>query len=51
LQVFFLVKSSSLEVFEQRFFWRFDVKVLLGPHAFMAWGSFPSLYAPPSSSS
>jgi hypothetical protein len=27
LQVIFSVKSSSLEVFEQPFFWRFDVKV------------------------
>ncbi len=50
LGVIFLVKCSSLEVFEQHFCWRFNVKVQLGPHAFMAWSSFPYIYAPPSSS-
>jgi hypothetical protein len=45
----FSVKSSSLEVFEQLCFLTFHVKVQLGPHAFMAWGSFPFLYAPPPS--
>jgi hypothetical protein len=41
LQVIFSVKLVHYKCLNKSFFLRVDVRVQLGPHAFMSWGSFP----------